>query len=68
MNDLIDEAKEYNESDFLGIGKYIYQNNYIYYKNNKDNIKDMIKSMKRNIKIKTEIIQKGIIKEGDEKY
>lgn len=68
MNDLIDEAKEYNESDFLGIGKHIYQNNYIYYKNNKDNIKDMIKSMKRNIKIKTEIIQKGIIKEGDEKY
>ena len=67
MNNTIIEAVKNYKSDFLGIGKNIYQNNYKYYKKNNDNIENIIKNMKSNISVNVDIIQKGIIKEGDEK-
>lgn len=68
VEETINEAIKNYKSDFLGVGQSIFQNNYKYYQKNKDNIEDIIKNMKRNIKIKAEFIQKGSIKRGDEKY
>lgn len=68
INTTINEQMQNIDSNFLGIERNIYQNNYKFYTKNKDNIKDIIKSSRVNIKADTKIIQKGIIKEGDEKY
>lgn len=68
FNETLDDAKKYYESDFLGIGLYIYRNNYKYYKKNVNNIGNIIKNMKKDINVEVDIIQKGSIKEGDEKY
>ncbi len=68
VNDTIDTAIKNYKSDFLGIGEYIFQNNYKYYQKNKKNIDNIIKEMKRKVEVKIEYIQKGTIKEGDEKY
>ena len=67
-NETINAAIKYNTSDFLGIGAYIFQNNYKYYEKNKNNISNIIKNMNKEVNIDVEFIQKGIIKEGDEKY
>lgn len=68
INETIDEATKNYKSDFLGVGQNIFQNNYKYYIKNKDNIDDIIKKMKKDVKVKAEFIQKGSIKRGDEKY
>lgn len=61
----IDEEKN-NNVDYLGIGKYLYQNKYDYYKN--INIDDLISNLESNININTKFIEKNTIKKGDEKY
>lgn len=65
---MIDTAKDNPKSDFIGIGSYIFKNENKFYKKNKGKIEDMIKNMKSDIKIDVDFIQKGSIKEGDEKY
>ena len=55
-------------SDFIGIGKYLYQNNYKYYKKNKDKLEDKIKDIKAEYDINITYTQKTSIKRGDEKY
>jgi len=68
INATLDEAIEYNESDFLGIGQNIFQNENKYYKKNKNNIESLIKNMKKDINVKVTLSQKGLIKEGNDKY
>lgn len=54
-------------SDYIGIGRYIYKNNYNYYiKNN--NIDNVIKNMKSIVNIDATLTQKSSIRKGDEKY
>lgn len=68
VNSTIDTEKKYYNSDFLGIELYVFQNKYNFYKNNKNNFKNIIKNMNKEVNVNVKFIQKGIIKEGDEKY
>ena len=52
--------------DYIGVGRYLYKNNYNYY--NRNNINDIIKNMNSNIIIDATFTQKSSIKKGDEKY
>ena len=67
LDEMITSLKE-NNSDFIGIGKYLYQNDYKYYKKNKDKIEDMLKDIKAEYDINITYTQKTSIKRGDEKY
>ena len=67
LDELITSLNE-NNSDFIGIGKYLYQNNYKYYKKNKDKIEDMLKDIKAEYDINITYTQKTSIKRGNEKY
>lgn len=67
INETISAEKEY-ESDFLGIGKYLYQNDYKYYEKVKDNLDEIINNMKEEIEVKVTYSQRTSIKRGDEKY
>jgi len=49
-----------NNVDYLGVGKYIYQNNYNFYMNN--NIDNIIKNMNENINISSIFTEKASIK------
>lgn len=67
FNETIKAEKE-NDSDFLGIGKYLYQNDYKYYQQVKDKLPEIIKELKSEFDIKITYTQKTSIKKGDEKY
>ena len=58
----IKEEKKY-KSDYLGIAKYLYQNDYDYYENN--NINNLINNIESNININNNFILNN---KGDEKY
>lgn len=64
----VNSIKEYNESDFLGIERYIYRNNYKYYKKNKKEIRENIKTIDSKFNIKILFNQTGLMRKGDEKY
>lgn len=61
----VNEEKKYN-SDFLGIGEYVYRNNYKMY--NEEKINELKKDLNTKINIKTMFTGNGSIKKGDEKY
>lgn len=67
IDEMIKSLKE-NNSDFIGIGKYLYQNDYKYYNKNKDKLESMIKNIKAEYDINITYTQKTSIKRGDEKY
>lgn len=67
LDEMLKSLKE-NNSDFIGIGKYLYQNDYKYYKKNKDKLNDLIKDIKAEYNINITYTQKTSIKRGDEKY
>lgn len=67
INKTIDEEKKY-DVDYIGIEKYIYQNNYQFYTKNKDKIDNMIKNMDKDINVDITFTQKSSIRKGDEKY
>lgn len=60
-------ALKENNSDFIGIGKYLYQNNYKYYKSNKENIPNLIKNINSEYDVTFSFTQKTSLKKGDEK-
>ena len=67
LDEMIKSLKE-NNSDFIGIGKYLYQNDYKYYKKNKDKLNNLIKEVKTEYDVNITYTQKTSIKRGDEKY
>ncbi len=67
LNETIYALKK-NNSDFIGIGKYLYQNNYNYYKKNKDFIPNLIKNINSEYDVTFSFTQKTSLKKGDEKY
>ena len=67
LDEMITSLKK-NNSDFIGIGKYLYQNDYKYYEKNKDKLNDLIKEVKAEYDINITYTQKTSIKRGDEKY
>lgn len=71
VNEIIKEtvkAEKENKSDFLGIGKFLYQNDYKYYTKTKDNLDEIINNMNEEININVTYSQKASIKRGDEKF
>ena len=57
-----------NDSDFIGVGKYLYQNDYKYYEKNKNKLNDKLKEVETEYDINITYTQKTSIKRGDEKY
>ena len=71
IKEILDEmitSLRMNNSDFVGIGKYLYQNDYKYYSKNKDKLQEKIKDIKAEYDINITYTQKTSIKRGDEKY
>ncbi|MBQ6282172.1 MAG: Ger(x)C family spore germination protein [Bacilli bacterium] len=65
INKTIDDEKKLN-SDYLGIGRYLYKNDYNFYISN--NMNNVIKNMNSKIIVDVTFTQKSSIKKGDEKY
>ncbi len=62
------EEEKMTKSDFLGIGKYLYQNDYNYYEKVKDDMDEIIQNISSDIKVKVTYSHKASIKKGDEKH
>lgn len=67
LKSTIKEQKDKNV-DYLGIGRYIYQNNYKFYELNQDDIDNIITNLNESININTTFTEKTTIRNGDEKY
>ncbi len=65
INKTIDDEKKL-QIDYLGIGRYLYKNNYDFYVSN--NMNNIIKNMDSKINVDVVFTQKSSIKKGDEKY